>query len=52
MGVFDRFYDKEKLVRKTIEIENDLCDKLKEKYNISVSKLINMAVRNAIDELS
>lgn len=110
MNVFDRFYDKEKLIRKTIEIDNDLydelnkiskmkyntstnmlinvcieellkteninmyvkkdkystmkhsllikksfidgLDKLKEKYNISISKLINMAIKNAIDEQS
>lgn len=40
MGIFNRFYDKEKLIRKTIEIDNDLYDKLKEisqtKYNTSV----------------
>ena len=28
MSTFDRFYDKENLIRKTIEIDNDLYDKL------------------------
>ena len=27
MGVFDRFYSKEKLVRKTIEIDENLYEK-------------------------
>ena len=30
MGVFDRFYNKEKLIRKTIEIDENLYEKLKE----------------------
>lgn len=30
MSVFDCFYDKEKLIRKTVEIDNDLYDKLSE----------------------
>lgn len=51
MGAFDRFYDKEKLIRKTIEIENELYDKLNEisknKYNTSTNMLINAS----IDEL-
>lgn len=43
MSVFDCFYDKEKLIRKTVEIDNDLYDKLSEilkgKYNTSVKCL-------------
>lgn len=72
MSVFGCFYDKEKLIRKTVEIDNDLyakedkystmkrsllikesfsngLNKLKEKYNISISKLINMAIKNAVN---
>lgn len=52
MGVFDRFYDKERLLRKTIEIENDLYDKLNE---ISKSKYMtstNMLINACIDELT
>ena len=30
MGAFDRFYKKEKLVRKTIEIDNNLYEQLKQ----------------------
>lgn len=52
MSVFDRFYDKEKLIRKTVEIDNDLYDKLseilKEKYNTSVNMLINASIEELI----
>lgn len=53
MNIFDRFYDKEKLIRKTIEIENDLYDQLieisKSKYNTSVNMLINASIEELIN---
>ena len=52
MSVFDCFYDKEKLIRKTVEIDNDLYDKLSEilkgKYNTSVNMLINASIEEII----
>lgn len=52
MSVVDRFYDKEKLIRKTVEIDNDLYDKLSEilkgKYNTSVNMLINASIEELI----
>ena len=52
MSVFGCFYDKEKLIRKTVEIDNDLYDKLseilKEKYNTSVNMLINASIEEII----
>lgn len=52
MSVFDCFYDKEKLIRKTVEIDNDLYDKLSEilkgKYNTSVNMLINESIEELI----
>lgn len=52
MSVFDRFYDEEKLIRKTVEIDNDLYDKLSEilkgKYNTSVNMLINASIEELI----
>ena len=52
MSVFDCFYDKEKLIRKTVEIDNDLYDKLsdilKGKYNTSVNMLINASIEELI----
>lgn len=53
MSIFDRFYDKEKLIRKTIEIDNNLYDKLieisKSKYNTSVNMLINACIEELIN---
>ena len=53
MNVFNRFYDKEELVRKTIEIENDLYDKLNEisktKYKTSTNMLVNACIENLIE---
>lgn len=53
MSIFERFYDKEKLIRKTIEIDNDLYDKLieisKSKYNTSVNMLINTCIEELIN---
>ncbi len=109
MGVFDRFWKREALLKKTIEIDNSLYEKLnelsknvyqtstnqlinasieellrskdikiyekekgelsiqhsllireslfdgleemREKYNLSIYKLVNIAIKNAIDEL-
>ena len=52
MGAFDRFYDKEKLIRKTVEIDSDLYDRLskisKSKYNTSVNMLINASIEELI----
>ena len=52
MSVFDCFYDKEKLIRKTVEIDNDLYDKLSEilkgKYNTSVNMRINASIEELI----
>lgn len=52
MSVFDCFYDKEKLIRKTVEIDNDLYDKLSEilkgKCNTSVNMLINASIEELI----
>ena len=52
MSVFDCFYNKEKLIRKTVEIDNDLYDKLSEilkgKYNTSVNMLINASIEELI----
>ena len=48
MGVFDRFYNKEKLIRKTIEIDENLYEKLKEisdnEISASVNQLINACI--------
>ena len=53
MNVFSRFYDKEELIRKTIEIENDLYDKLNEisktKYKTSTNMLINVCIEKLIE---
>ena len=52
MGVFDRFYEKETLVRKTIEIEDSLYSQLgelaKNKYDASVNMLINACIEELI----
>lgn len=52
MGAFDRFFSKEKLIRKTIEIDNKLYDKLRElsdtKYDASVNKLINASIEELV----
>lgn len=52
MGVFDRFFSKEKLIRKTIEIDNNLYEELRKisdnKYDASVNKLINASIEELI----
>lgn len=53
MGVFDRFFSKEKLIRKTIEIDNNLYEELRKisdnKYDASVNKLINASIEELIN---
>ena len=51
MGVFDRFYKKEKLVRKTIEIDNNLYEKLKELSDNEISASVNQLINACIEEL-
>lgn len=51
MGVFDRFYRKEKLVRKTIEIDNNLYEKLKELSDNEISASVNQLINACIEEL-
>ena len=51
MGAFDRFYNK-KIDKKTIEIDNNIYEKLKElsenEINASVNQLINACIENLI----
>lgn len=52
MSCFQRFYKKEKLVSKTLEIDDRLYYQLeklsKEKYDASISKLVNAAIEEII----
>lgn len=52
MGAFDRFYKKEPLIRKTIEIDDSLYNQLgelaKNKYDTSVNMLINASIEELI----
>lgn len=52
MGAFDKFELREKTTRKTIEIEDELYEKLKElsqnTYDASVNKMINAAIEELI----
>ena len=63
MSVLDRFWPKDELIQKTIEIESSLftkhsiilrksslnnLEKLKDKYGISVYKLIHIAIKNVL----
>ena len=45
MGAFDRFWDRDELMKKTIQIDNTLYERLDklatEKYHTSKNKLIN-----------
>lgn len=53
MGAFDRFWTREKLVKKTIVIDNSLYEKLVElsenKYHTSVNQLINACIEELIN---
>ena len=46
----DELYTKHSLTLRRYSLDN--LEKLKEKYGISVYKLINMAIRNALEELA
>ena len=53
MGVLDRFWPKDELVQKTIEIESSLYDEIEflceNVYDTSVSKIINACVDDLIE---
>lgn len=51
MGAFDRFYKKEKLVRKTIEIDNNLYEQLKQLSDNEISASVNQLINSCIEEL-
>ena len=51
MGTFDRFYKKEKLVRKTIEIDNNLYEQLKQLSDNEISASVNQLINACIEEL-
>ena len=51
MGVFDRFYNKEKLIRKTIEIDENLYEKLKEISDNEISASVNQLINACIEGL-
>ena len=51
MGAFDRFYKKEKLVRKTIEIDNNLYEQLKQLSDNEISASANQLINACIEEL-
>lgn len=51
MGVFDRFYKKEKIVRKTVEIDNRLYEKLKEISKNEISASVNQLINACIEQL-
>ena len=51
MGAFDRFYKKEKLVRKTIEIDNNLYEQLKQLSDNEISASVNQLINACIEEL-
>lgn len=52
MSCFSRFYKKEKMISKTLEIDEDLYNELeklsKNTYDASVSKLVNAAIENLL----
>lgn len=52
MACFNRFYKKEKMVSKTLDIDEDLYLKLEmlsaEVYDASISKLVNAAIEELI----
>lgn len=51
MGAFDRFYKKEKLLRKTIEIDNSLYEQLKQLSENEISASVNQLINACIEEL-
>lgn len=54
MNVLDRFYPKDKLIQRTMNIEDSIYSKLEylsnKKYDVSVSKLINACVDDLIEK--
>ena len=52
MTVFSRFYKKEKMVNRTLEIEEDLYEKLaflsENVYDASINKLVNACIEDLI----
>lgn len=52
MSCFSKFYKREKLISRTLEIDEELYNKLeflsKEVYDASISKLVNAAIENLI----
>ncbi len=52
MSSFNRFYKREKLISKTLEIDEELYDKLeilsKNVYEASINKLVNAAIEDLI----
>ena len=51
MGAFDRFYKKERLVRKTVEIDNNLYEQLRELSDNEISASVNQLINACIEEL-
>lgn len=53
MGAFDRFWKREELLKKTIEIDNSLYEKLNELsstvYQTSTNQLINACIEELIE---
>lgn len=51
MEIFDRFYKKEKLIKKTIEIDENLYEKLKEISDNEISASVNQLINACIERL-
>ena len=53
MGTFDRFWKRDKLLKKTIDIDNTLYEKLNELsktvYNTSTNQLINACIEELLN---
>lgn len=53
MSSFDRFYKKEKLISRTIEIEDSFYSELeklsKKTYDASINKLVNASIEKLLD---
>jgi len=52
MGAFDRFWRREELLKKTIEIDNSLYEKLNELSAITYQTSTNQLINAAIEELA
>lgn len=51
MGAFDRFWKKEALLKKTIEIENSLYERLNELSSSTYQTTTNQLINGCIEEL-